>query len=92
MLDFAYDAPRPLRRYFRGRDGEPVGEVRAEITSLTCLARLAARLGETRAQAHFGERAVWHWRTFVKGWQPPRAYTASEVLLTIDALLAAPRG
>lgn len=92
VLDFAYDARRPLRRYFRGRDGEPVGETRAEITSLTCLARLAARLGDARAAAHFGERAVWHWRTFAEGWQAPRAYTASEVLLAIDALLAAPRG
>jgi len=90
VLDFAYDAPRPLARYFRGRDGEPVGETRAEITSLTCLARLAARLGDARAAAHFGERAVWHWRTFVGGWQSPRAYTASEVLLAIDALLASP--
>ena len=91
VLAFAWEAPRPLRRYFRGRDGEAVGDVRAEITSLTCLARLAARLGDRRAAAHFGERAVWHWRTFAAGWQAPRAYTASEVLLAIDALLAPAR-
>ncbi len=87
VLDFALSRPAPLRRYFVGRTGAPFNEVPAEITSLTCLARLAARLGDADAAHHLGERAVWHWRTFADGLQPPRAYTASEVLLTLDHLI-----
>ncbi len=87
VLDFARQQPQPLRRYFRAETGAPVHEAEAEITSMTCLARLAARLGEPEARADFAYRAVFHWRTFSETWPSPRAYTASEVLLAIDALL-----
>ncbi len=87
VLDFAAAQSAPLRRYFTGRDGQVVGDAVAEITSLTCLARLAGCLGDVDLATRFTERAVWHWRTFAQGLQPPRAYTASEVLLAIDVLL-----
>ena len=87
VLDFALRRFGRLRRYFLGRTGRPVGPAYAEIGAMTCLARLAARFDDGDAVERITARAIWRWREFLESEHPPRAYTASEVLLALDAVL-----
>lgn len=86
VLDFAVAQRWPIKRYFLGRTGKRAANVDASVTTLTCLARLAAALGDVPATRRFAWRASWHWKTFLRDFPAPRAYTASEILLTLHAL------
>lgn len=86
-LQFALGRLRGLRRHYNVITGAAVGQREAGITTLTCLARLAARLGDQIAARRIARRALWHWEAAVEhGIYRPRLYTAGEVLFTIEAL------
>ncbi|MCB9527913.1 MAG: hypothetical protein H6701_05855 [Myxococcales bacterium] len=81
---FARRQGRDLRRAYLGRSGVAVDETRAEVTAWSCLARLAAALGEADRVT---PRAVRHWRWLAND---PDAdpYAVADALLALDVLLA----
>lgn len=89
FLDFSIGRLLGLKRYYDVNSGIARGDASAGIASLSCVARLAARLGDEEAMRRATQRAAQHWRTTLKhGVHAPKLYTAGEALLALEILLS----
>lgn len=86
VLRFARARLGHLRRWYLGRTGAPHGEPAADLTTLSCLARLAALLGDEETAQRVVARALPSWQYLPRD-EEPRIYTAIEALLALDAVI-----
>lgn len=77
-----------LRRYYLGRDGAPAHPVAADLSTRTCLLRLALRLGHAESVAAWLPALLPAWEALPAD-RERRLHTLGEVLLTLDALIEA---
>jgi hypothetical protein len=87
FLDFARDRVGDLGLYYRARTGERVGDTRAEVTTWSCLVRVAAAVGDRELARRFAREALPRWRAFARYPSEPRLYVAGEILTALQAVL-----
>lgn len=86
VLEFANRRHNKLLRYFYGRTGEPVNDTLADLSTTSCLVRLAANLGEMAVARRWAEISLPGWRNLLTD-KERRIYTVGETLLALDALM-----
>lgn len=86
VLDFGTRRRADLKRYFYGRTGEAVNAVAADLTTTSCLARLAAQLGDRSAERAWVSASLPGWRG-LRTDPERRVYSVTEALLALDAVL-----
>ena len=87
VLGFALARMADLRAYYFGRTGEPVDDAPATVFELNSLLRLAMLCGGAVARQQCLKRVLPLWQEYEQRAKPTEAYTVSEVLLTMQALM-----
>ncbi len=88
VMKFAMNQSDPLRLYYEGRSGKEFHSKRSGIESYGPLLRLAKKLENRDAIERFLPPFLAFAEKFARNPSQPRAYTASEILTTIQVLLA----